>query len=607
MCLLLCLEIDTSESVSTEEIHSLNLSPQVPGEGPWNPGMVSDDNLTTNANLDEVDAAPSGEEANPGWMGFSGRILGPAVFLAVLTMPSPEGLNPAAQRLLAVTLWMAVWWVTQAIPIAATSLLPLALFPLLGIQSAKTVSQSYLGDSSFLYLGGFIIALGIERWGLHRRLALLTVNATGTSPGQIVLGFMLATFGLSMWISNTATTLLMLPIALALLKSLDQLPLEEAVTPGETIPSSAPSRGPSIGPAIDRHTGPATDRHFKHLALALTLGIAYSASIGGLSTLVGTPTNLAFVDIWNKSFPGQPAVSASQWMLTWTPFGFVFLICSWQILIFGLQAPAGFDQFDRSYFRCKLRELGPMSLAECLMLMLFVATAFLWLFRTDFTFGDWVLVRGWGSLIAAWLVSLGVPAEKSLEYVSDGTVAMLVAILMFFIPVSRSRGGHVKYLMDWQTTSRIPWGILLLFGGGFAIAGGFESTKLSEWVGSVFNTLAEGQPTWVLVVAVCILLTFLTEFTSNVATVNTVLPIIAAASVALGIDPRLLMIPATVSASCAFMLPIGTPPHAIVFGTGRIRMSQMAGYGLIMNILGVILAVAAVYGLMIPQLGIKTH
>ena len=178
---------------------------------------------------------------------------------------------------------------------------------------------------------------------------------------------------------------------------------------------------------------------------------------------------------------------------------------------------------------------------------------------------------------------------------------------MFVIPVSRTSHGQTRYLMDWGTTSRIPWGILLLFGGGFAIAGAFESTKLSEWVGSVFKSVAEGQPTWVLVTAVCTLLTFLTEFTSNVATVNTVLPIIAAASVALGVDPRLLMIPATVSASCAFMLPIGTPPNAIVFGTGRIKMSQMAGYGLILNVLGVVLAVAAVYGLMIPQLGIQTR
>ncbi len=535
------------------------------------------------ANLNELEPSSHGEEANPGWIGFLGRAMGPIVFLLILWAPAPVGLAPAAQRLLAVTLWMAIWWVTQAVPIAATSLLPLALFPLLGIQSAKTVSQSYLGDSSFLYLGGFIIALGIERWGLHRRLALLTVNATGTTPRHIVLGFMLATFGLSMWISNTATTLLMLPIALALLKSLEEIPV------------AADSNAPGL----------ATDPHFAHLALALTLGIAYAASIGGLATLVGTPTNLAFIDIWNRSFPDQPAISASQWMLTWTPFGFVFLLCAWWILVFGMQTPAGFERFDRSYFRKQLRELGPMRFAEWIMLTLFIATALLWLLRTDFTFGDWVLVRGWGGTMARWLEGLGVPAGKSNEYISDATVAMAVASLMFVVPVSRTNRGQVRYLMDWETTSRIPWGILLLFGGGFAIAGAFESTKLSEWVGSVFRHVAEGQPTWVLVTAVCTLLTFLTEFTSNVATVNTVLPIIAAASVALGVDPRLLMIPATVSASCAFMLPIGTPPNAIVFGTGRIKMVQMAGYGLILNVLGVILAVTAVYVLMIPQLGIQ--
>lgn len=545
--------------------------------------MSVDADLESNRDLAELEPASHGEEANPGWIGGVGRILGPVVFAAVLLMPPPEGLAPAAQRLLAVTLWMAVWWVTQAIPIAATSLLPLALFPLFGIQSAKTVSQSYLGDSSFLYLGGFIIALGIEKWGLHRRLALLTVNATGTSPRRIVLGFMLATFGLSMWISNTATTLLMLPIAIALLTSL------------EHIPTGVSAAGTPMKPEHDPH--------FAHLGTSLTLGIAYAASIGGLSTLVGTPTNLAFIDIWNKSFPGQPAISASQWMLTWTPFGFTFLLCTWWILVFGMKTPAGFERLDRAYFRKKLSELGPMTLAQCAMLVLFVLTAVLWLFRTDFTFGNWVLVRGWGATAAKWLVGLGVPAEKSAEYVSDATVAMAVSALMFVIPVSRQRG-RTHYLMDWETTTRIPWGILLLFGGGFAIAGAFESTKLSEWVGNEFKLVADGQPTWVLVTAVCTLLTFLTEFTSNVATVNTVLPIIAAASVALGVDPRLLMIPATVSASCAFMLPIGTPPNAIVFGTGRIRMSQMAGYGLILNLLGIVLAVLAVYGLMIPQLGI---
>ncbi|WP_157604936.1 SLC13 family permease [Schlesneria paludicola] len=547
---------------------------------------MSLDELNSDANApDQTRGDSSGEEANPGLLGVMGRIMGPAIAALILLTPSPEGLAPSAQRLLAVTIWMAIWWVTQAIPIAATSLMPLAMFPLLGIQSAKTVGQSYLGDTSFLYLGGFMIALGIERWNLHRRLALLTVSATGTSPRRIVLGFMLATFSLSMWISNTATTLLMLPIAVALLNTLEQ--------------RSVSSRSSAKGvPA-------SVDPQFAHLATSLTLGIAYAASIGGLATLVGTPTNLAFVEIWNKSIPGQPAVSASQWMLTWTPFGIVFLICAWQVLVWGLKPPVGFERFDRKYFRDQLRDLGAMSFAEIVMLILFAVTAMLWLFRTDFTFGDVVLVRGWGGTVGRWLISLGVPKEKSLEFVSDATVAMVISILMFVIPVRRARTGSPQYLMDWATTSRIPWGILLLFGGGFAIAGAFESTKLSEWVGGGFKTVGAGQPTWVLIAAVCTLLTFLTEFTSNVATVNTVLPIIAAASLALEIDPRLLMIPATISASCAFMLPIGTPPNAIVFATGRIKMSQMASYGLILNLLGIVLAVAAVYGLMIPQLGIQ--
>ena len=551
--------------------------------------MPLEDDLEPQPTLAPVDTESygEGEEAQAGWIGTTGRILGPVTFLAILLGPTPEGLHPAGQRLLAVTIWMAIWWVTQAIPIAVTSLLPLVLFPLLGIQSAKTVSQSYFGDSSFLYLGGFVIALGIERWGLHKRIALLTVNATGSSPRRIVLGFMLATFCLSMWISNTATTLLMLPIAIALLTSLENLSDDEGSRKSGFSLKSCP--------------------HFSHLGMALMLGIAYAASIGGLATIVGTPTNLAFIDIWNKSFPDQPAISASQWMQTWTPFGLTFLILAWWILVFRMKTPAGFERFDRDFFLKRLRELGPMSLAEVVMLVLFVVTAMLWIFRTDFTFGDLVLVRGWGDAVAVWLEHLGVPKEKSAEFVSDSTVAMLIASLMFVIPVARTESKQTKYLMDWETTSRIPWGILLLFGGGFAIAGAFETTALSKWVGVIFKTAVAGQPTWVLVGSVCSLLTFLTEFTSNVATVNTVLPIIAAASVALEVDPRLLMIPATISASCGFMLPIGTPPNTIAFGTGRIKMSQMVAYGLILDLLGIVLAVIAVYVLMIPQLGIKVR
>ncbi len=533
----------------------------------------------------------SSEEPISDSVAVIGRWFGLALGLTILFLRPPDGLDPAGQRLAAVVALMAVWWVTQALPVAVTSLLPLALFPTLGIQSAKTVGQSYLADSSFLYLGGFIIALGIERWGLHRRMALLTVMAVGSSPKRIILGFLLATFGLSMWISNTATTLLMLPIATALLATMEGLHTT-------ALTARSGDRGASAGPIPQ-------DRAFNHFALALTLGIAYAASIGGLTTLVGTPTNIAFVNIWKAQFPNEPVISAGQWMLTWTPFGFVFLLFTWQLLVWGLRTPAGFDNLDRGFFVKRIRELGAMRTGEWIMLALFILTALLWIFRTDFRLGEQPLVPGWNRLAASWLTRLEVTDKAPLDYISDATVAMTVAVLMFVIPVDRNPRGRIRFLMDWETASKLPWEILLLFGGGFAIAGAFESTKLSVWVGQVFSHLAAGQPVWVLVAAVCLLLTFLTEFTTNLATVNAVLPIIAAASVALKVDPRLLMIPATISASCAFMLPIGTPPNAIVFGTGRIRMSQMAGYGLILNLVGVVLATLATLWLMVPQLGIQ--
>ncbi len=539
----------------------------------------------------------SAEEPVSETVAVVGRWLGLGLGLAVLLAPRPEGLNPAGQRLAAVVLLMAVWWVTLAMPVAVTSLLPLALFPLLGIQSAKTVGQSYLSDSSFLYLGGFIIALGIERWGLHRRIALLTVTAVGTSPQRIVLGFLLATFGLSMWISNTATTLLMLPIATALLATLEKLRLPQAgVVRGLTPPGSPDDAVPPPIPP---------DRAFNHFAMALTMGIAYAATIGGLATLVGTPTNIAFVNIWVKHFPDQPPISAGQWMLTWTPFGLVFLLITWQLLVWGLKTPAGFEGLDRGFFLKRIRELGAVRRGEWIMLVLFILTAVLWIFRTDFKFGAEPLIPGWNRLTASWLMAWDIPEKEAFEFISDATVGMTVAMLMFVIPVDRNPRGQTRFLMDWETASKLPWDILLLFGGGFAIAGAFEATKLSVWIGQVFSHVAAGQPVWVLVAAVCVLLTFLSEFTSNVATVNAVLPIIAAASVALNIDPRLLMIPATIAASCAFMLPIGTPPNAIVFGTGRIRMSQMAGYGLILDVVGVVLATLATLWLMVPQLGIR--
>jgi sodium-dependent dicarboxylate transporter 2/3/5 len=471
---------------------------------------------------------------------------------------------------------MAVCWMTQALPIEVTSLLPLALFPLCGIQSAKTVAASYFSDSSFLYMGGFIIALGIERWRLHRRIALRIVCTLGVGTRRIVLGMMLATFTISMWISNTASTLLMLPIGLALLDSLAEW---------------------------HEHTAD-NDAAFRHLSMATTLGIGYAATIGGMATLVGTPTNLVYVDVFRRMYPEGPTISAGQWMTIWTPFAAVFLLLAWVVLTWGGRSPKWIVPLDKRMFHNQLAELGRMQTGERWMAGLFGFIVVAWLFRTDFVFGDMALLPGWGHLARAWLERLGAPAASGADWINDSTVAIAVAALMFVIPVRNPQDGSRMALMDWPTASRLPWGVLLLFGGGFALADACRATGLAEWCGQRLAVMVEGQPLWLTILAVCLLVTFLSELTSNVATANALLPMIAGTAVAVGYDPRLLMIPAGIAASCGFMLPVSTPPHTIVFGTGRIRLSQMMRYGLVLNLAGSAMIVAATYWLLVPQTGI---
>lgn len=518
------------------------------------------------------------EEPVPLVVSRVGGVVAAALFVLIWFWPGDTGMEPHAQRLAAIAALMAVCWMTQALPIEVTSLLPLALFPLCGIQSAKTVAGSYFTDSSFLYLGGFIIALGIERWRLHKRIALTVVSALGVGTRRIVLGMMLATFTISMWISNTAATLLMLPIGLALLDSL----AEWHEPSGERDPALA------------------------HLSMATTLGIGYAATIGGMATLVGTPTNLVYVDVFRKLYPDGPAMSAGQWMTVWTPFAALFLLAAWALLTWGSRSPKWTAPLDRRLFRGQLSELGRMEIGERWMAALFGLIVAAWLFRTDFVFGNAVLLPGWGRAAEAWLGHLGVPAAGRGEWINDSTVAMFVAVLLFLIPVQRQSDGSWTKLMDWRTASRLPWGVLLLFGGGFALADACRVTGLAEWCGERLAVAVAGQPMWVTILAVCVLVTFLSELTSNVATANALLPMIAGTAVAVGYDPRLLMIPAGIAASCGFMLPVSTPPHAIVFGTGRIRLSQMMRYGVALNLLGSVMIVAATYWLLVPQLGIST-
>lgn len=516
-----------------------------------------------------------------GWWQFALLAAIGGITLAILFAPTPEDLPPTAQRLAAMTVMMGLLWMTQAIPISVTSLIPIAAYPLLGIQAAKVVSKAYMDHVILLYFTGFIIAIGIERWGLHKRMALGCIYAMGTSPGKLMLGFMIATALMSMWISNTASTLLMLPIGVALLQS-----LRDDKSAGTISASSA--------------------RQHALFSGMFVLSIAYAANIGGMSTLVGTPTNIAYVGFWSngnlaQKHPEAANVSPGEWMFVFVPLAIVMLLMTWRLLLIPVGRVSRGQNVTRAMIARRLRELGNPAWGEIAMAIIFVSTALLWVFRSPIRFGSTDLIPGWSSWVVAWSDRINPNIELRTSDIHDSTVGMLMVLLMFLVRAPRGEQQTWQPLMDWDTIQeRIPWGILLLFGGGFAIAGAFQQTGLAEWVGVRFADLLEGQSSIVLVLGICLLMTFLTEFTSNVATVNTLLPVLYGASMQLGIDPRLLMIPATISASCAFMLPIATPPNAIVFGSGLIPMSRMIRYGIIVNLIGVALITTVTFVLLRP-------
>ncbi|MCB1221898.1 MAG: SLC13/DASS family transporter [Planctomycetales bacterium] len=478
---------------------------------------------------------------------------GPLLALLLVLFADLQPGQPAVTRMAAVALWMAIWWISEAVPLAVTALLPVAVFPLLSIMSGKQVATQYFNNVIFLFIGGFIIALAMQRWNLHRRIALGIIGLVGQSPARLLLGFMLATAFLSMWISNTATTMMMVPIAMAVILRIDE---GRQVASGRSFPTG------------------------------LLLGIAYAASIGGISTLVGTPPNLSFLRIHAISFPDAPEISFTQWLLFAAPMCIVLLAAVWLFLfrLYGQRQQA----IDAGVFEAERRQLGQVSREEWGVLSVFVGTALLWLTRSDITVGT-LQLRGWAS-------PLGLDGM-----VDDGTVAILMALLLFIIPSKRSDNGR---LMGWEDTLQLPWGIVLLFGGGFALASGFKESGLSEWCGGQLSALSGVHPV-VMVLAICLLITFLTELTSNTATTEMILPVLAATAVAINVDPLLLMVPATISASCAFMLPVATPPNAIIFGSGRISMAEMARAGLLINLFAALLVTASVF-LLGSLLGIGT-
>lgn len=443
----------------------------------------------------------------------------------------------------AVAILMAGWWITEAIPLAVTALLPLILFPVFGVMNGKAVSSQYVNHIIFIFIGGFMVALAMERWNLHKRLALRILMLFGVNPRFILLGFMLATAFLSMWISNTATTMMMIPIAIAIVLKLDEVLGIEKV---------------------------------KKFSIGIFLGIAYSASIGGVATLIGTPPNLSFVRIFTIFFPKAPEISFARWFFFAFPLSVVFLFIVWFLLSLIFCPKKGFT-VDRQIFSGQYNALGPISFEEKAVLVDFVLLVLLWMFRSDIPIGGFK-IPGWSNLL---------PKAK---FINDGTIAIAMAFLLFLIPSKNRKGSRV---LDWKTAVNLPWGIVLLFGGGFALASGFKESGLSAYLGEQLQGLGSLPP--ILIIAcICLFITLLTELTSNTATAEILLPILAALSVSINVNPLLLMIPGTLSCSFAFMLPAATPPNAIVFGTERIRISDMARTGILLNLIGVILITAAV-------------
>ncbi len=464
-------------------------------------------------------------------------ILGPLAFLIMQNIDTPEGMPDSAWDVLSATFWIALWWITEAVPIAVTALLPIILFPLTGALDLSTTTASYGHKYIFLYMGGFILAIAIEKWNLHKRIALHIIKLIGTNVKKIILGFMVATAFLSMWISNTATSVMMLPIGMSIVSQLKD----------------------------DRRTAKDENEIF---GKALMLSIAYSASIGGIATLIGTPPNLVFAGYIQEVY--NIDISFFQWLKFGLPISIVLLIVSWFYIThiaFKFQQkkfPSGKEEIQRL-----ITELGPMKREEKIVLIVFVITAVGWISRS------FIL-------------------EKILPGIDDTIIAMIAAISLFTIRSTAKRAS----IIQWKDALNIPWGIILLFGGGMALASGFEITGLAQWIGMQM-TLLQALPLLLLILIVIFSVNFITELTSNLATTAMLLPILAPIALKLDLNPYMLLVATTVAASCAFMLPVATPPNAVVFGSGYLRIPDMVKTGIWMNVISILFLTMMVY-LMLP-------
>ena len=462
-----------------------------------------------------------------------GLILGPLAFVVFLIFGQFEGLSNSGQSILASTLWIAIWWVTEAIPIAATALLPIILFPLSEGMELPTTTESYGHKYVFLYLGGFLIAIGIEKWNLHKRIAINIISFIGTDVRKVILGFMIATAFLSMWISNTATSVMMLPIGVAIIKQL------------KDNPASLENENTIFGKA-------------------LMLGVAYSASIGGIATLIGTPPNLVMAGVISEIYNYE--ITFFKWFIFGFPISILLLFFCWYYItrvayvFHQREFPGGRSEINRLK-----NDLGPISYEEKIIAIIFALAGLSWITRSFFL-------------------------QSILPVIDDTIIAISFGLILFLIP-SKAK---TNTLLNWKDTIQLPWGVIILFGGGMAIAKAFEISGLAIWLGELMTTL-NALPFFILIIFLIAAVNFLTEITSNLATTAMILPVLASLAFEIGVHPFGIMIGAAVAASCAFMLPVATPPNAIVFGSGYLKIPDMVSRGIVLNIFSIILIAVMVY------------
>ncbi|MDF2450061.1 MAG: protein Im not dead yet [Bacteroidota bacterium] len=467
--------------------------------------------------------------------------LGPLVAICMWTFTELDPSNPKVSHMAGIALWMSIWWFTEAVGLAVTALVPFLVMPLLGLADTKSVAQQYTDSIIFLFIGGFMLAFAIEKWNLHKRIAIKILSVVGTRPHNILLGVMLSSYLISNWISNTATTMMLFGAVLALISETD-----------EFIHNS---------------------KSKNHFAAAILLGLAFSATIGGMATPVGTPPNMYFFKAYKEAFPSLNDLTFLKWATIGFPLSAVFLICTFLVLRFYfLRNKVIITNLDKNHFKRHYGTLGRFSYEEKWIASIFIACMLLWFTRADLPFETFTF-RGWNHIFS------------NPKLVDDATVAIAAALLLFLIPSKQNKG---EALLEWEDAKKIRYDIILMFGSGFALAYGFDVSGLSEWLAHCLAAL-KGIPLFFIILGICLIVTLISEFASNIASIQLAIPVMVALQKDLDLPPLLLMIPATFAASLGFMLPVATAANTIVFGTKRIDIKDMFRVGIVLDVIGIIL------------------